>query len=63
MIATLVKPMFCWRILWKRHHTQQTILQHVLQTHDSLPYPDDVGHLACFWANVIIVVSDDVNAD
>ena len=63
MIATIVEPIFCRRILWKGHHTQQTVLQHLLQAHDSISDSYDVGHLARLRPEVIIVVSNDAITD
>ena len=63
MIAPIVEPIFCGGILWKGHHTQQTVLQHLLQSHDSIPDCYDVGHLARLGPEVIIVVSNDAITD
>ncbi len=63
MIATIVEPVFCGGILGEGHHAQQTVLQHLLQTHDSIPGSDNVGHLACLWPEVLIVVTNDAITD
>ena len=63
MITSIVEPIFSRGILWKGHHTQQTILQHLLQSHDAIPDCYDIGHLARLGSEVIIVVSNDAITD
>ncbi len=63
MIATIVETVFCGRVFRKSHHPEQTILKHLLQSHDSIAGSDDFGHLARLGTEVMIVVSNDAITD